>query len=259
MGLFGSNENCSICGQTVKGKRLRVSDGVICSSCIELCSKEIDTLSFISQAGSCTVSDFRSHIEFMKNENKSREQIFKESSCVDDHIKVDFENKLFYFPEFGLRSPLFYLFSDLVNYELVEDGSTLLTGGFGSAAVGGILLGPAGMITGSILGKKHKDVTKSLYITITLNNPLLSFKKIDFIKSEVKKGSITYKLKKKAAENLISVLDRICRSAEPTVSYVQPQINISAADEIKKFKELLDAGIITEEEFNAKKKQLLNL
>lgn len=33
----------------------------------------------------------------------------------------------------------------------------------------------------------------------------------------------------------------------------------SAADEIKKFKELLDAGAITQEEFDAKKKQLLGL
>ena len=33
----------------------------------------------------------------------------------------------------------------------------------------------------------------------------------------------------------------------------------SSADEIKKFKELLDAGIITQEEFDAKKKQLLGL
>lgn len=33
----------------------------------------------------------------------------------------------------------------------------------------------------------------------------------------------------------------------------------SAADEIKKFKELLDMGIITQEEFDAKKKQLLGL
>ncbi len=33
----------------------------------------------------------------------------------------------------------------------------------------------------------------------------------------------------------------------------------SAADEIKKFKELLDMGIITQEEFDAKKKQLLDL
>lgn len=34
---------------------------------------------------------------------------------------------------------------------------------------------------------------------------------------------------------------------------------ISAADELKKFKELLDMGIITQEEFDAKKKQLLGL
>lgn len=35
--------------------------------------------------------------------------------------------------------------------------------------------------------------------------------------------------------------------------------NISSADEIKKYKELLDNGIITQEEFEQKKKQLLNL
>ena len=34
---------------------------------------------------------------------------------------------------------------------------------------------------------------------------------------------------------------------------------VSVADELKKFKELLDMGIITQEEFDAKKKQLLGL
>ena len=33
----------------------------------------------------------------------------------------------------------------------------------------------------------------------------------------------------------------------------------SAADEIKKFKELLDSDVITQEEFDAKKKRLLGL
>jgi len=33
----------------------------------------------------------------------------------------------------------------------------------------------------------------------------------------------------------------------------------SAADELRKFKELLDMGVITQEEFDAKKKQLLGL
>ncbi|MBO5652993.1 MAG: SHOCT domain-containing protein, partial [Clostridia bacterium] len=33
----------------------------------------------------------------------------------------------------------------------------------------------------------------------------------------------------------------------------------SNAEELKKYKDLLDAGIITQEEFDAKKKQLLGL
>ena len=33
----------------------------------------------------------------------------------------------------------------------------------------------------------------------------------------------------------------------------------SPADEIKRYKELLDTGILTQEEFDAKKKQLLGL
>ena len=33
---------------------------------------------------------------------------------------------------------------------------------------------------------------------------------------------------------------------------------LSAADELKKYKDLLDAGVITQEEFDEKKKQLLN-
>ncbi len=38
-----------------------------------------------------------------------------------------------------------------------------------------------------------------------------------------------------------------------------PAAPVSAADELKKFKELLDSGVITQEEFDAKKKQLLGL
>ena len=44
--------------------------------------------------------------------------------------------------------------------------------------------------------------------------------------------------------------------AQQNVSNQQP---FSVADELKKFKELLDMGIITEDEFNAKKKELLGL
>ena len=39
----------------------------------------------------------------------------------------------------------------------------------------------------------------------------------------------------------------------------QSVVQVSAADEVKKFKELLDLGVISQEEFDAKKKQLLGL
>ena len=45
-------------------------------------------------------------------------------------------------------------------------------------------------------------------------------------------------------------------AATPVIKQEIPQSN---ADELKKFKELLDSGIITQEEFDAKKKQLLGL
>ena len=46
------------------------------------------------------------------------------------------------------------------------------------------------------------------------------------------------------------------KTAEPAVVIQKPTSN---ADELKKYKELLDSGVITQEEFDAKKKQLLGL
>ena len=77
-------------------------------------------------------------------------------------------------------------------------------------------------------------------------------------------------------ENTITVSgkDNSGMLAEEVVEYINKKIRefktskggnttviqqTSAADELKKFKELLDMGIITQEEFDAKKKQLLGL
>ena len=51
----------------------------------------------------------------------------------------------------------------------------------------------------------------------------------------------------------------LCKKAKSTPNQATVIQQTSAADELKKCKELLDSGIITQEEFNAKKKQLLGL
>lgn len=49
------------------------------------------------------------------------------------------------------------------------------------------------------------------------------------------------------------------RAAETAPYQEQKNANLDTADELKKYKELLDGGVITQEEFEAKKKQLLGL
>lgn len=51
----------------------------------------------------------------------------------------------------------------------------------------------------------------------------------------------------------------VLRQDKVASTTIKPEIPQSNADELKKFKDLLDSGIITQEEFDAKKKQLLGL
>lgn len=49
------------------------------------------------------------------------------------------------------------------------------------------------------------------------------------------------------------------RSLKPVTEIKTEQIAMSSADEIVKFKKLLDAGAITQEEYDAKKRKILNI
>lgn len=81
------------------------------------------------------------------------------------------------------------------------------------------------------------------------------------IKITTPSGGISFKLIKNRDEmyKVISdlIIERQSKAKQETV--VKQEFSQSNADELKKYKDLLDSGVITEEEFNAKKKQLLGL
>ena len=56
-----------------------------------------------------------------------------------------------------------------------------------------------------------------------------------------------------------AIIDYLLLKNNSPKTIVMQKTSQSNADELKKFKELLDSGIITQEEFDEKKKQLLNL
>ena len=72
-----------------------------------------------------------------------------------------------------------------------------------------------------------------------------------FINSRLNKKEIKTRFVSKA--NYLSEYSKVSSKSRKV------QTNISDADEIKKYSELRDQGIITEEEFQAKKKKLLDL
>lgn len=58
---------------------------------------------------------------------------------------------------------------------------------------------------------------------------------------------------------IITAGNGVTHLEQPTSQAVSPQANFGAAEELKTYKELLDSGAITQEEFDTKKRQLLNL
>lgn len=74
-------------------------------------------------------------------------------------------------------------------------------------------------------------------------------------------GNLTFRAIQNAAEfhKVLSKLLIERQNEKKKTVEIKQEIQLSGADEIKKYKELLDSGIITQEEFDAKKKQLLEM
>lgn len=195
-----------------------------------------------------------------KNELKEN-NYFNVSKKVGNYIYFDEFNKKWTIPQ-GLfkkkiNNSMIHSYNDITDFELIEDGNTISKGGIGRAVVGGALFGDIGAIVGGVTGHKYKQTCTRLQIKITLNDINSPIEYINFIDTETKKDSIIYKSAFTFAQEIISILQIICNSSGTTKQ--TKEISDFDIDEIRKYKELLDMGAITQEEFEMKKKELLNL
>lgn len=254
MGLFGGKETCSICDEKVGMLKIKLKDGIICSNCTKLCSPEMTSWT------SKSLNEIKEHL-LDRKENKLRLSAFNETDNAGLYLKIDDNNKTWIVPmkkNYVERNVTVFKFDEIIDYEQIEDGETLTKGGLGSAVIGGALLGGVGAVVGGVTGKKKsKTVVNQMYIRISLNNKYVKQVTIKLIEAEVKKNGFTYNLCKDSANKIISLLDYMSNQTQNVIN--NSNNTSSSADEILKFKNLLDGGIISEDEFNAKKKQLLGL
>lgn len=170
-------------------------------------------------------------------------------------------------------SPKMYSYSDLIEFEVYEDGDSIAKGTTkgktkgkgGHALVGGLLFGPVGAIVGASGKRKTKEVTKTitqeyckiLQVRIKVNDIAKPEIIIPLIEFQTKKDSFTYNSRFNTAKELAANLAFIQENAE----FLEADLSNddSLADELEKLHSLMQKGILTEEEFSVKKKQLLGL
>ncbi|MCD8379144.1 MAG: SHOCT domain-containing protein [Lachnospiraceae bacterium] len=194
------------------------------------------------------------------------DQTIKESSKklsvsknVGNIFMVDEDNKLWTCQDpFGLNKASAHRFEEILSFELLEDGEQIIKGGVGSAVAGGLAFGALGAVVGATTGKKKlKSTCSKMRIKITLNDIQHPVEYVNILQMKVSKNSAAYKKATKQANEILSLLEVMVQ--QKNVVTDSPMTSGSTADEILKYKNLMDQGIITEEEFSQKKKQLLGI
>lgn len=151
-------------------------------------------------------------------------------------------------------------YSEVLDYEVNQNGSTVSKGSINIArGIGlGLLTGGIGAVVGLATGgkRKTKEISESIEVVISTTIAAHPTYTITTSNKKLKVGSKQYERDLKDTQDIAAVLDRIIKLNSNSTDTV---MQVDSLDQISKLKELLDASAITQEEFDAKKKQLLDL
>lgn len=234
---------CPVCG----GKlgllnREKSADGLICASCSNFFFSKLGIRA--TKQPTAALTDYWVTLE-------QRRKVFQETGSIYDggsaFVSVDRTNQLFYIGYRGKDNGrlMIYSFDEVVGYESDAPDDLTVTetkGGIGRAVIGAAVAGPVGAIVGAATAKTEtrKGYSKenvSIRFALPLGESNLS--------TTVYPGGTTAFLKS-------------CKVSRENPKAAVP-VTLSAADELLKFKRLLDMGAITEAEYTVKKTQLLGL
>ena len=270
---------CPICQETKIGifGSEKILDGKICEKCLNKIGLKLAAISneniikfenlTIHKASSMIANgekfDYKEEKEKLKNEKAQSKQdykdlvnSFKENGALswESGILVDSKEERFLFKKSILREEKVEPFSGLVSIEpIFRSNGKIKHHGVTRGIIGGATFGLAGAVVGASSGHKDYTVVSKMSLILRFSDDFTF--EIKLISAETKIGIITTQAEKRM-NNYITFLNNIIEqnslSAAPAVSQ-----ELSIADELKKFKELLDLGAITQEEFEIQKSKLL--
>lgn len=285
---------CSVCEINKVGLlSLNASDGKVCDSCVEKIGfkpasfkaisilekmtivqiKEMiaaeDTYDFEAAKAEKDLERQNKQLEKQAQEELSKQLLKEENDAYNDLIAtlkktpnarkekgfwIDDANKRFVFPRtiLGMDYKV-EAFEDLIKFNPIRnDGTNSIHHGLTRAAVGGLAFGGFGAVVGATTGKKTFTEVTTMAITLIFKDGYTH--DIKFITTPTKVNTLTYKLDEKEFYKWCNQLDLIINTQEQIPEPDNDQFN-----DLIKLKELLDANVITQEDFDAKKKQILGI
>lgn len=197
------------------------------------------------------------------------EGLFIPSKIIKHSIGINDDEKTWAIPSRDkiddFSSSRIYDFDDMLGYEIIYNNEIISkNNGVERAIVGHMLMGDIGAIVASNTVKKfnYKDNMK---VRIFVKDDKMPYIDIDIASIPIKSGSLEDNIIKNNIAKIKVVLDEIIARNNKIANLKRIKDNdnnnkqYSTTEELKKYKELLDTGVITKQDFNKKKKQLLNI
>ena len=185
-------------------------------------------------------------------------------------FSVDKASKQFVLCFGGTDTPNIYRFSDLIAWDVYENGNSIVSGDTGAALGAGLLFGAVGAIAASAGSREVKKTCNQLSVDLVLNDTVKIRQPLPLITDETPCDSPEYKRAAERAKNITAELAYIKANAAPPQQpdpqppkLESPQPSESSEPDIyaqiEKLHALKEKGIITDQEFQKKKQSLLGL
>ena len=261
------SKQCVICKKKLglMTPRISLKDAMICKDC----AKKVGIKSFksVTYADKITAKEVLdayhsgtivhgNNPDYLKDEYKKLKPIFKaDDAQIFDKLMIDDKRQQILIGSTLTNAPIVKKFSEIISIQpYIEPVNVKKHHGITRAVTGGIIAGGAGAVVGAVTGGKQYSAVSKLSITINFSDN--SNREIVFLSSPTKTDGFVYHSLYKTYQGAINALQQIIAKNKPDDS---KKVVVDVADEIRKFKKLANDGIITQAEFEAKKKQLLGL
>ncbi len=207
----------------------------------------------------------QNYIDFINKNGISNSQSISLKNIA--RIDIETQKKLLGAYSYYESESVVLKFEQILDFEIFENGNSVVSSKTGSAIVGGLLFGGLGAIAGASGSRIISDNCKTLKLNIYTTDVTNSVVTLDLLDKGIEKNSTEYENLKDTINKMIGFLkiaresNRQAERKEDKKVIVENIEDINQNNNLRKLKELAqlkEQGIINDKEFEESKKKILS-